>query len=52
MDFGTKRVHMAAAVGPDLGCPCSYDENIEQKMQTVKLGLNYRFWGGAPRMGY
>jgi outer membrane immunogenic protein len=44
MDFGTRRVTISAPGGDPAGdCPCQYDENIEQKIHTVKFGLNYRF---------
>jgi outer membrane immunogenic protein len=47
MDFGTKELTIVAPTGEEfLGCPCHYRENIEQRIHTVKFGLNYRFnWG-------
>ena len=44
MDFGTRRIDMVAPTGDSsLGCPCSYDENINQRIHTAKVGINYRF---------
>lgn len=51
MDFGTRELTFIAPVGPDIGCPCHYDENIQQRIHTVKFGINYRWnWGKAPLM--
>jgi outer membrane immunogenic protein len=53
MDFGTTRELLFIAPGSvDLGCaPCQYKEDIQQRIHTVKFGINYRWnWGKAPLM--
>jgi outer membrane immunogenic protein len=44
-DFGNHQLNFADSTGNN-------DEvvpvNIDQRIQTIKLGVNYRFWGGQP----
>ena len=52
MDFGTKRLTFNAPGGDPAGdCPCSYTEDISQRIHTVKVGLNYR-WANSVVAGY
>jgi outer membrane immunogenic protein len=46
MDFGTHQLTFNAPADA-FDCPCTYVENIEQRIHAVKVGINYRFgwWG-------
>jgi outer membrane immunogenic protein len=45
MDFGTSRVTFLSALFPGPAFPV----DIRQKVNMVLFGINYRFYGGAPR---
>jgi outer membrane immunogenic protein len=47
-DFGTRSLNLidAGIIGAEVGSDPSL---IRQRLQTVKFGLNYRFWNGTPR---
>jgi hypothetical protein len=46
MDFGTKGENFNLCFGPSSICPgVTANANIRETISTVKLGLNYRFWG-------